>query len=293
MTNPKVATWICFWGSEMLPDMLQDSCTGIKKESNMLNIGQIAFVNVAPFHYFWKDDSINFIHKSPRDLAILASQGKIDCAPLPTFSGFTLEEKFEPLGSFGIAAKDRVMSVLLFSDRPVESLSGCKISLTEDSATSVSLLRLLLLKRYGLKNIEYTFRNPNAALFIGDNALKELHGSKRWNFCYDLASLWQEWTGLPFVFARWLVRNDLPASTKIKLKEAVSTNLDKGEKNITHISQREARRIGMPEEIILEYLQNFIYRLGHIEIAGINLFRQKLTDSGLLNAKNARILQSV
>ena len=49
-------------------------------------------------------------------------------------------------------------------------------------------------------------RNHDAALLIGDAALEISAGKER--FLYDLAHLWRERTGQPFVFAFWAVRLD-------------------------------------------------------------------------------------
>src|ERR1035438_660532 len=47
----------------------------------------------------------------------------------------------------------------------------------------------------------------DAALMIGDMAMR---ARGQGLFVLDLAEEWHSWTGLPFVFALWLVRRDAP-----------------------------------------------------------------------------------
>ncbi|MBF0501290.1 MAG: menaquinone biosynthesis protein [Candidatus Riflebacteria bacterium] len=127
----------------------------------MLKVGQISYVNVAPFFYFWRDSSIDFIKGPPRYLGQLARNGQIDLAPLPVFDGFLLEETFEPLGNFGIAATGPVMSVFLFSKKRIEQLDHAVVLLTAESSTSVSLVALLLKEKYRLSDIRFVTDSHN------------------------------------------------------------------------------------------------------------------------------------
>lgn len=102
--------------------------------------------------------------------------------------------------------------MLLFSRLPIDKLDNHAIGLTTDSDTSVNLLKIILQKGYGFVNdfrrsphsLHEALRSFSALLLIGDAALKERmqsHGL----YVYDLGELWHELTGLPFVFALWIV----------------------------------------------------------------------------------------
>ncbi len=45
-------------------------------------------------------------------------------------------------------------------------------------------------------------------LLIGDQGLEALHFPTPGTTCHDLGALWQEWTGLPMVYAVWAARED-------------------------------------------------------------------------------------
>ncbi len=60
------------------------------------------------------------------------------------------ESTLEPLG-WCIATRDQVKSVMLFSNDGWAGLDGKRIGITDETATSVQLLRVLLGKKYGVK----------------------------------------------------------------------------------------------------------------------------------------------
>jgi chorismate dehydratase len=108
----------------------------------------------------------------------------------------------------------------------------CTVHLTNDSASSVRLLYLLLVKMLGVDYLPKQSENKDAVngeLLIGDQALKQAVSIKGWgrvdsysdnskkerlSIVTDLASVWQKNYGLPFVFARWVVRKDAPTEVK-------------------------------------------------------------------------------
>jgi chorismate dehydratase len=70
------------------------------------------------------------------------------------------------------------------------------------------------------------FNEDSASLIIGDRALR-LNGKT--SYRYDLAAAWKEMTGLPFVFAVWVSKKNMPAEFIQAFDEAVGlgvNNLD-------------------------------------------------------------------
>jgi chorismate dehydratase len=112
----------------------------------------------------------------------------------------------------GIACKREIRSVRAFRRRGVPIQN---VGLDAGSATSVALLRLLLATIHAddvandlhFETIEPT-RTPAAlphdlVLLIGDTGLHADAGDRE---VWDLGQQWRAWTGLPFVFAVWLLR---------------------------------------------------------------------------------------
>ena len=173
-----------------------------------IKLGRIPYLNSEVFYQDSPLDLLEVHTHVPSALSYAARQGEIDLAPVPIVTCFELENLFVPLGDFGIAVKDKARSIIVFSKRPIEELNGATVALTGESSTSVRLLRVLFARRYDITPAQYvSTQEPNDALIlIGDQALRNRRGLPSYPYMYDLAELWNEWTGLPFVFARWVVR---------------------------------------------------------------------------------------
>ncbi len=237
----------------------------------MLRLAEIPYLNCYPF--YWnrniRNGKIVWVRASPKKLGAMAKKKKIDAGPISLVDSFLIEKDFEPLGNFGIAVKNLAKSVLLFSKNPIHSLQGHTIGLTSDSVTSIKLLQFLIKKRYRLK-VKYRvgFKDSDdAQIYIGDLALKKFaeHSkklSKRFPYVTDLGEEWQTWKKLPFVFARWMVRKDLPNEEKNLLAKWLNQNIITAP-NLKNSSQQT-------------YLDGFCYRLGPKELKAIQTFRNLL-----------------
>ena len=112
-----------------------------------VRVGELSFTNTVPFRLAgrWYPMPCS----SPRLLAQWAEEDRIDAGVIPVVDAWRLEDRFDPLGAFGIAVKRRARSVLLFSKRPWEELEGAIIGVTDQTSTSVQLLKLLMEVRDG------------------------------------------------------------------------------------------------------------------------------------------------
>src|SRR4051812_41605764 len=115
-----------------------------------MNIARIAYANTAPFFHFWPAAPFHLMNGSPRELAQAAQAGDVLAGPLPLVECWKLENEFAPLGNWGIAARQRVRSVYVFSRRPFRELRDATIGLTTESSTSVLLCATLLHHKYNV-----------------------------------------------------------------------------------------------------------------------------------------------
>ena len=239
-----------------------------------INLGRIPYLNSEVFYQESPLDLLEVRTHVPSALSYAARQGEIDLAPVPIVTCFELENLFVPLGNFGIAVKDKARSIIVFSKRPIEELDGATVALTGESSTSVRLLRVLFARRYNITPAQYvSTQDPNDALIlIGDQALRNRKGLPSYSYMYDLAELWNEWTGLPFVFARWVVRREIDAGTVDFLVNMLNRSLDIGLGRLDKIA-RQRDDLGMTTAEVREYLEGFNYRLGEKELEAISLFR--------------------
>jgi chorismate dehydratase len=244
-----------------------------------LRVGRLPYLNVHPFYGGWSGEEPRWVERPPRRLGELAAAGRLDAAPLASRDALALRDRFRPLADLGIACCGEVGSVLLLSRRPVEDLSGCAIALTGESRTSRALLRILLSERFSLSGHAYVSgeAEAEARLCIGNEALAAM-AQRRWPQVLDLGTEWSEWTGLPFVYARLVVRRDVERGTARALAEALTRSLRcPWSFDPTHLPQ------GYDPSRARRYLARFVYRLGVDEERGLRRFHQEIVRHGLLD----------
>ncbi len=173
-----------------------------------LQIGRIPFLVCAPFfHRFFREKFPNysFIDGVPSVLNQKLWKGEIHLAPASSIAYAFAPQSLVLCPDICTSCNLEVQSVELFSQFPLEELSGKRIHLTSQSGTSVALLRILC-SRYAhvFPQFVSSTENCDASLLIGDEALLEKF-QNRWPFRYDLAVLWKDWQGLPFVFGAWSI----------------------------------------------------------------------------------------
>jgi chorismate dehydratase len=83
----------------------------------------------------------------------------------------------------------------------------------------------------------------------------------------DLGLEWRDWTGLPFVFARWAVASRVPARERRAFEQALGAALDRGMAALPDIAATH-RDLGWTAAQIESYLRNFAFRLGPDEEKG-------------------------
>ena len=91
----------------------------------------------------------------PSAMGPLAQAGELDAAPFSLVQSFDLRDRYESLGDMGISVKGPVRSILFYSRVPVEDLSGAVVGATQESATAVQLMKVLLEQRYQVRPREY------------------------------------------------------------------------------------------------------------------------------------------
>lgn len=251
-----------------------------------LRIGQIEYANCTPLFTALKNNfdcsNYHFISGVPAELNAKLAHGEIDLCPASSFEYGKSPEKYYLLPGLSISSIGAVKSVLLFSRLPIDRLAGHPVGLTAESDTSVNLLKIILAKGYGIDNefqrttlpLQEALQTFSALLLIGDAALKaSTHSSGL--YVYDLGELWAEMTGLPFVFALWIVT-----------REAAEMKL--GEVGVLGAQLLEAKRLayGSYEEIaagcrnmewidcdtLVDYWRSISYDLTPEHIAGVRRF---------------------
>jgi chorismate dehydratase len=218
----------------------------------------------------------------PSRLADQLAAGQLDVALIPVIEFFR-GHNYSLIPGVSIASRGPVLSVTLFSRVPWSEIRS--VSLDEGSRTSAALTKLLLNERteaevqFEKLPIDQPFEglSTDAVLLIGDRAMRAcLPG---YEFAYDLGQEWNEWTGLPFVFAVWAVREAIdPQECTPFFQQAKKLGIQR----IGPIAAREAPGLNLDPGFCRRYLTNIVqYDLGPRELAGLGQFYERATAIGL------------
>ncbi len=261
-----------------------------------LRMSAISFLNTAPLMWDFehgeagRDFTIEYTIPSACAAALAANQADIGIIPAFTYAeipGLLI------LPNIAIAAKDFVRSILLISQKPIEQVET--VATDTSSRTSVALLQVLFTKFFGgqrqfaphAPQLEAMLRNHDAALLIGDAAL-EVNLGKEY-FVYDLAHLWHERTGKPFVFAFWAIRLDAldraPRDQDLVKVFQRSRDHGLGPDNLRVIAHEWSAKLRLSEADIYAYLtENIHYYLDRQNHGGLQLFLRYSQEIGLIPA---------
>ncbi len=236
----------------------------------------MSYLNTKPLLYGIKRseliDEIELMEEYPSAIASMLLEDKIDVGLVPVAIIPKLKEA-HIITDVCIGAVGEVASVCLFSEVPIEQVE--RVLLDYQSRTSVALFKILL-KEYWKKDVVFEDAKPNyqqdikgttAGVVIGDRALAQRSVSP---YIYDLATAWQQHTGLPFVFAAWVANKQLPTSF---IKSFNQANL----LGLQHIKEVIAEQGDYPVyNLETYYTKNISYDLTDEKRKGLALFLQKL-----------------
>lgn len=256
-----------------------ESTHGVKP----LALGIVPYLNVHPLiRPLRANPAVELFAQPPSQLAAELRAGFYDAAIVPVFEYLSQPSRYTLVPGVSIASYGPVRSVVLFASGPVDQLS--RIHLDPASLTSVNLLKVLLAER-GL-SVEFATGNWNpgetlargeGALLIGDAALAE-HG--RHSHSFDLAESWRELTGLPFVFAAWVVG---PGAAGKAMNDLLLAAKEDGLSHLREIAEESAKQYNLPAGDVYAYFAHAIsYELGDSELEGLTTFGQLCRKHGLL-----------
>ncbi len=236
-------------------------------------VGCVRYLNARPLVHAAPESSFEF--DIPARLAERLSEGTLDAALVPIFHvlknpGYLIVDKL------CIGCRGPVYSVVIAYEGALEDILGLQLS--DESVTSNALARVILTARGIAPRVISVGLNGGAQVLIGDKAidmrLKAPQGIK----FLDLGAEWLALTGLPFVFAVWAIREDVPNA------DILGAQLrDCGQDGLSRVPELVRT---LPREnwtFARVYLSQYIrYEFGDAEKAGINEFHRRCINLGLL-----------
>ncbi len=261
-------------------------------------LGRIRYRNVSPV-YDGLDNGmcppwLRMVSGHPVALNRMLASGRLDISPVSVSAYARNPDAYRILPDLCVGSRERVMSVLLISRCPLSELEGKTIGISRESATGSDLVRLIfylkgLCPRWEEAGFSREFGlepEVDAALVIGDDALAVAEDA-RFPYIYDLGAEWWLLTGVPFVWAVWVVRRgiaDTMAPVVDEVGKMLGASLRFGISRLTRIAKDTSRSLGIPRSLSASYFQLLGYELGPEETEGLRLFFRFLGDAGIIPA---------
>ena len=265
-------------------------------KNNRLRVGRIPYANLFPIFYYLDNkcdiSNYRFVKGVPSKLNKMLRDGEVDVSPSSSIEYLRNKDKYVVLPWFSISSSGPIKSILLFSKYTLDELGGKAIAVSSESETSTLLLKIILKEffsvecsfnqesRRSVRNILTSFP---AMLHIGDTAMIEAHKlsldkqRQASMYVYDLGDLWDKYTGLPFVFALWVVRKTV-AEEKGDLIRKLSDDLMKAGKfagrRFKMIAREAPHNKSLSEKELVEYWKLISYDFSEKQMEGLKLFEK-------------------
>jgi len=265
-------------------------------KTGKLKIGRIPYANLFPiFHYLdthCNNSEYTFIKGVPSKLNKMLRAGELDISPSSSIEFLKNKNRYRILPWHSISSTGQIKSILLFSSVPLDELGGKTIAVSSESDTSVAMLKIILkefcsleckFRKTDLRSVKNILSSYSAVLHIGDTAMIEAQKLSALSpqpsalFTYDLGELWYKYTGLPFVFALWVVRKKA-LDEKTELIKKLSSDLINAKKyadqNLSLIAKEAPQRKWISENDLVHYWNIISYNFTDKHLEGLRLFEK-------------------
>ena len=262
-----------------------------------LKIGHNPAANMLPMFYFFDKDNplCELVEGVPAQHNHLLATGQIHMAPISAFSFGEHSTDYHVLSDLSVSARGKIDSILLYSKFELADLDGKSLALTNTSATSVNLLKIILEKflkvtpRYTTvePNLENMLQQHDGALLIADDALLGISENPGY-YIFDLSQEWYKHTGLPMTFAVWAVSDQVLQANPSQVNQVHRLLLaakQAGLQDINLIIQQCVATLGKNYEFWRQYFSQLRYDLQPDLLQGLAKYFEYCVELGLLEHK--------
>ena len=263
-------------------------------------LGHIAFLNVLPLTYALAHGAaqgMDILRATPAQLNGRLEARNLDVSGVSSITYARHADDLLILPDVCIASDGDVRSVLLVSRVPAENIGARRVLLSDKSASSHALLKIILRRAYdAVPQYETRALTPEdpvpegaaGALFIGDDALELYHHPPDGIYIYDLAREWKQMTGARMVFGIWAAARTFAAAHPAELKmvhgriAAAFEGWDAvKDAAITEVLAHDGR---FTRAQLTEYLGSaVVWQLDEETLEGLRLFYQYAAEDGLID----------
>jgi len=257
----------------------------------LLRVGRISALNMYPIYHHLAaaaSPALTFTDGLPTALNRAVLEDRLDVSAMSSIAYARNARELTLMPVASIAAAGAVDSIQLFSRVPFEDVRTAAV--TPHSATSVTLLRILLGPRAGRFSVldgppDAALREVDGVLLIADEALRGLADPFAPHRT-DLAERWRARTGRPMVFAVWAARAEVAGRRPEALDELAGLLREAQARYAADpdaVVRAAAARFPFPAEYIRAYFRRLRYGFGETERAGLARFLELARAAGELD----------
>ena len=250
-----------------------------------VRVGCVKYLNARPLIRGWPGN-VEFDH--PSALCQRLAKGQLEVALVSSFE-FLRNPTYRIVNDVSISSDGPVYSVVVAHRGEFSDIE--EIELDPASTTAVNLLRCLLAE-LGLTprlvgSSSESAESSRARLIIGDQAIRFRQNHADAFQFWDLGEQWKKLTGLPFVYALWLIRPEIPDANSIaqRLRELRDENLADIEVIVSDAADNKQKITA--EFLIRYYNEHLRFGFGTREKKGLETFADICAKHGVL-AKRSR-----
>lgn len=171
------------------------------KGDKKLRLGRVSYKNTLPLFYKFSLPFVDIVEGTPSELARMLDTGIADGGIISSVYYLQNQSRFLLVPDISISSFGKTYSVLLFSKKPLREIK--EIIPSSESLTSNFFTYTIFRKFLGQK-VSFVSEGGDALLVIGDRALN-FPAERVFPYKYDIGEVWFEYTGLPAVFALFVV----------------------------------------------------------------------------------------
>jgi len=262
-----------------------------------ISLGKISYINASPVYYGLDNgllpDWLTMVPDVPSALNHQIITDQIEISPISAAFYAMNHEKLLLLPDLSISCHGNVLSVLCASNYELDDLDQKTVMFSQESASAASFLKMIFSQRQvypdfkvgPVGDINQIPSGVDAVMVIGDNALTQ-PWQERYVHCFDLGGIWYEMTGLPFVFAVWVVRESFAKKYPEQVGqvlELLHASKKQGYAHIADVILAGTQKLKLSHSLIKRYYDLLICDLDPLKIKAMKIFFESLYEQKILD----------
>jgi len=219
------------------------------------------------------DKMFNCIKVKPEICSERLRQGQVDIGMISSLDYSKGKGNWKIIPEICVSTKGAGKLINLFFNKEIKEID--KIAIDPNDSTATALLNVIMREKYEIApdfvvidgDLKDKLNNADAAITSGDQAFQYQQTN---SFYLDLCDEWFDFTGLPFVYAFWVVNENSIVDEYINSIKNNTTNINT---TILECSKELSEINNENIKVYIDYFENIISSpLGDEENEGLNEF---------------------